>query len=302
MDDVREAFHDARGFLITSMLECQEGLDWAQTPMLNYYESKFPVSQIRAQSVHDLTLLQEEYSGIETRVFGNSNVSKTALSENGDGSKKRKSQSPHTEEPKEKKTRKGKATAQVGRSLPETPLSRRVLDLVSSDEDGIPNVLTRKRKSILQPSGGKTARKAAGRRKSLLAVDGPTEGSHEEDENEESHSSEQSPIIAIRTAEELELLTNPPGEGSRDDAHGLKYLPRKYLELRVVEYDLPSTEPQGPGDLWTCTFESCFHRVHGASKPEGKARVSEHFKTHATQAQEKINLALNESRPYLPVK
>lgn len=46
-DDVREAFHEHRGFLITSMLECQEGLDWAQTPMLNYYESKFSVGQKR---------------------------------------------------------------------------------------------------------------------------------------------------------------------------------------------------------------------------------------------------------------
>lgn len=47
VDDVREAFHEHRGFLITSMLECQEGLDWAQTPMLNYYESKFSVGHIR---------------------------------------------------------------------------------------------------------------------------------------------------------------------------------------------------------------------------------------------------------------
>lgn len=185
----------------------------------------------------------------------------------------------------------------------DTPPSKQVSVLVSSDEDGLPNVLTRKRKSILQPSGGKTARKAAGRRKSFLAVDNLIEGSHEEEGNDEdSQFSEGSPIRTIRTAEDLELLTNPPGEGSPDDANGPKYLPRKYLELRVVEYDLPSTEPQGPGNLWTCTFEGCFYRVHEASKPDGGARIVEHFKSHATRAQEKIDLALNESRPYLPVK
>ena len=53
VDDVREAFHEHRGFLITSMLECQEGLDWAQTPMLNYYESKFSVCQMRTNTVHN---------------------------------------------------------------------------------------------------------------------------------------------------------------------------------------------------------------------------------------------------------
>lgn len=250
-------------------------------------------------------MLQDEYSKIEARVFGTSNASKAASSENRDGSRKRKSQSPHTEGPKDKKTRKGKAAAQVEHHLPETPPSNHILDSVSSDEkeDDIPNVLTRKRKSILQPSGGKTARKAAGRRKSLLAVDGSIKGSHEDEENDEdSLFSEGSPITTIRTAEDLELLTNPPREGSPDDAHDPKYLPRKYLELRVVEYDLPSTEPQGPGDLWTCTFEGCFHRIHEASKPDGKARIMEHFKTHAAQAQDKIDLALNESRPYLPVK
>ena len=253
--------------------------------------------------IHDLTLLQDEYAKIEARVFGSSNAPKPASSENRDSSNKRKSQSPHAEGPKDKKVRKTKAATQVEYHLPETPLSKQFQDELSSDEDGVPNVLTRKRKSILQPSGGKTARKAAGRRKSILELDGSNESSHREEEfDEDSHFSEGSPIRTIRTAENLELMTNPLREGSPLDAHGLRYFPQKYLELRVVEYDLPSTEPQGPGDLWTCTFEGCFHRVHGASSSDGKARIMEHFKTHETQAQEKIDLVLNESRPYLPVK
>lgn len=249
--------------------------------------------------IHHLSLLQEEYSNIEARVFGISNAAKPASSDNRDSSKKRKSQSPHTEGPKDKKTRKGKAAAQTESHLPETPPLKHFQDSISSDEDDVPNVLTRKRKSILQPSGGKTAQKAADRRKNLLAANGPHKGSHGDAESDEdSHLSEASPITTMRRAEDLELLTN----SSPDENHHPKYFPRKYLELRVVEYDLPSTEPQGPGDLWTCTFEGCSHRVHGASKPDGKAIIMEHFETHATQAQEKIDLALNESRPYLPVK
>jgi len=44
--DVEEAqaiFHEHREFLMTSMLEGQDGLDWTQAPMLNYFKSKFPV-------------------------------------------------------------------------------------------------------------------------------------------------------------------------------------------------------------------------------------------------------------------
>ena len=303
VDDVRDAFHEHRGFLITSMLECQEGLDWVQTPMLNYYESNFAVGQMRTWMVEGLTWLQDEYGRIEARVLGTSTALNPASSENRDDTKKRKSQSPLAEAPQDKKARKGKAANQVKDYSPDTPPPMHALDGLSSDEDGVPDVLTRKCKSILQPSGSKTARKAADRRKSFVAVDRSLEVAHSEEENDEdSQFSEGSPITTLRTAEDLELLTNSPKEDSPGDAHGLKYLPQKYLELKVVDYDLPSMEPQGPGDLWTCSFESCFHRVHQASKLDGKARIVEHFKTHATQAREMIDLALNESRPYLPVK
>lgn len=248
-------------------------------------------------------MLQDDYAKIEARVFGTSNASKLAWSENRDDSKKRKSQSPNVEGPRDKKARKGKAAAQIEHHLLETPSSNQIVQAPSSDEDSGPNVLTRKRKSILQPSGGKTARKAAGRRKSPLAMDRLIQGHYREEEmDKDSQFSEGSPVTTMRSAEDLELVTNPPREGSPADAHGLRYFPKKYLEMRVVEYDLPAAEPQGPGDLWTCTFEGCFHRVHEASKSDGKARIVEHFKAHATQAQEKIDLALNESRPYLPVK
>ena len=247
-------------------------------------------------------MIQDEYAKIEARVFGTSNGSKLASSENQDSSRKRKSQSPHVEGPQDKKARQDKTATEVEDYLPETPLLDQALD-TPSDEDGIPNVLTRKRKSILQPSGGKTARKTAGRRMSLHAVDGLLGSSHRDEEvDEDTQFPEGSPIRTIRSADNLELITNPPVEGSATDAHGPRYLPQKYLELSVVEYDLPTTESQGPGDLWTCTFEGCFQQVHEASKSDGKARIVEHFKTHAIQAQEKIDLALNESRPYLPVR
>ena len=43
VDDVREAFHEHRKYLMTSMLDDQEGLNWDGSPMLNYFKWKFPV-------------------------------------------------------------------------------------------------------------------------------------------------------------------------------------------------------------------------------------------------------------------
>ena len=256
-----------------------------------------------------LTLLQDEYATIEARVLrpiGMAQVTSEAYPKDGrDGSRKRKSQSPH-ESLGETKKQKRKAAQQAESRiqllpkgpLPKTPHSRDNHEAPSSDEDdgGDINIVGRKQKSILQPSGSKYSRKAAARRRGLAQAT----GSQSDDDGQ---NNERSPITVLRNARDLENLTNPPTSHSSPDAiRSPKFLPRRYLELKVVEYNLPSTKPQGPGDLWTCTFEGCFYRVHEASTAEGKTRTREHFKTHASQAQEKIDLVLNESRPYLPVK
>ncbi|KAL8735964.1 MAG: hypothetical protein Q9166_000526 [cf. Caloplaca sp. 2 TL-2023] len=141
----------------------------------------------------------------------------------------------------------------------------------------------RKSRSILQPKGSKFSKKAAARRQNLPSLDGPGEASTESDE--EVTMPESSPLAAVSQ------------RGTPYPYH----LPRKTTEVEMVAYDIPSDQPQGPGDLWTCQFENCNKRVHEASKPKGKEQIKSHFQEHARRAQEKIDLALAESRPYLPV-
>lgn len=230
---------------------------------------------------------------------------------NRDSSRKRKSK-PLDEEPVlQSKKHKRKAAQQAELRIHLLPKglvvksaqANQAVDVSSDEEDSRNiNVVGRKHKSVLQPSGGKYSRKAAARRKGLRATQESGDSLSDENSDERAQS-EDSPILTIHNAKDLELLTNPPAVRLSQEANpSPRFLPRTYLELKVVEYDLPSTEPQGPGDLWTCTFDGCFHRVHEASSSDGKAKVKEHFKTHATQAQEKIELVLKESRPYLPVK
>ena len=192
---------------------------------------------------------------------------------------------------------------------PKTPVSKKAASYASSDEEdyGNLNVITRKRKSILQPSGSKyskKSRKATGRRRSIPVLTALTPSDNDEDEDEEeTPSTENSPITTIKNDDHLHLITNPQMEDAcSDGSPPPQFMPRKYFELKVVQFDLPSMEPQGPGDLWTCAFDGCFHRIHKARSPTGKTKIREHFKTHKSDAQEKIDLALDESRPYLPVK
>lgn len=143
----------------------------------------------------------------------------------------------------------------------------------------------RKSRSILQPKGSKFSKKAASRRQNLDSVaDEP--GDATSDQDDEVAPPEVSPLAAASQR-------GPPPQ---------YHPPRNTIELEMVVCDIPSDQPQGPGDLWTCQFENCNQRVHEASKPKGKAQIKSHFQQHARRAQEKIDLALAESRPYLPVR
>ena len=166
--------------------------------------------------------------------------------------------------------------------------------------------MTRKRKSILQPSGSKyskKSRKATGRRRS---IPDPTQArltDNDENEDEEALPKQDSPTLTIKNGDHLNLITNPHiDDTALKTSPPPQFIPRKYLELKIVEFDLPSMEPQGPGDLWTCTFDGCSYRIHRARSATGRDKIREHFRTHKSAAQEKIDLALDESRPYLPVK
>ena len=87
------------------------------------------------------------------------------------------------------------------------------------------------------------------------------------------------------------------------------FLPRKYTEVRAVEYPVPSLEPDKNG-IWNCSLAGCGARVHGAQGPLGTELVRAHLKDHMADgstgggmnAKEKLDLVLDESRPYLPVR
>lgn len=160
------------------------------------------------------------------------------------------------------------------------------------DKDGSPiehrqGAHKRKSTSILQPKGSKFSKKAANRRRSPDAADvDNAQVSEGNSSGEDPLPREVSPLAAV----------------SRRDVPQPNLLAHRYDEIKVIPHEIPTDQPQGPGDLWTCPFENCEQRVHQGSEPKGQAKIKEHFQLHAQQAQEKIDLALKESRPYLPVR
>ena len=156
-----------------------------------------------------------------------------------------------------------------------------------------------KRKSILQPKGSKYSKKGTQRRGNMPITD----NSDSDDSSEESASPLATAVVRNTTTLTTRTQVPPKKHSSAIDDYASHhtYLPRVTEKKILVSYPLPSTKPQGPGDLWTCTFEGCLKRVHAASSEKGKIEIQEHFKDHATSAEEKIQLAMTESRPYWPV-
>ena len=160
-----------------------------------------------------------------------------------------------------------------------------------------------KRKSILQPKGSKYSKKGTHRRGNLPVADKSDSDDDSDEETEESTSPLATAVARSTTTLTTRTSVLPKRHSSAIDDYTShhRYLPRITEKKILVSYALPSTEPQGPGDIWTCTFEGCLKRVHAASSDDGKAEIQEHFKYHTTSAEEKIRLAITESRPYLPV-
>ncbi len=230
-------------------------------------------------------MLQVEFAGIESRVlrFGAGDA-QTMESQAADATAT--SSKTQTEE----------------RVNPCTPIKSHGHGTDSSDEvdedddDGpaLPNQRGRKRKSILQPKGSKFSRKAAGRCNSLRAA------RSQDDETME----DVSPIAIATTvaATQNHNKHQPRSDAAISEVPYHEYLPNPYIEVKLVHYDLPTNLPQGPGDLWSCEFEGCTKRVYEGSTKEGKQKIKEHFQEHEASAKEKIDLVMNERRPYLPVE
>ncbi|KAL8852368.1 MAG: hypothetical protein Q9221_002752 [Calogaya cf. arnoldii] len=293
-----DRFHKHARFLITSMLEGQDNQDWSNSLMLRYYKHHFEVSFLHRQTAtRTHGVVQDIYEEAEARLHPQRQLkhAKTKPQIVQSNNQQKQASTALTLGNSSRQVNTGRSTRR--RPAPEIPITPKQSRIATGDTDTsgdeeydssgmvIEAGTKRKSRSILQPKGSKFSKKAASRRQNLASVaDEP--GDATSDQDDEVVPPEVSPLAAVSQREPLQPY----------------HPPRKTIELEMVVCDIPSDQPQGPGDLWTCQFENCNQRFHEASKPKGKAQIKSHFQEHARRAQEKIDLALAESRPYLPVR
>ncbi|KAI1425861.1 hypothetical protein F5Y12DRAFT_322797 [Xylaria sp. FL1777] len=117
-----------------------------------------------------------------------------------------------------------------------------------------------------------------------------TEDDEEDDDNE-----------SIDEDEEDSSSENKPNAGKDT-------IPISQLVIRAEK--LPSTQPQGPNQTWTCEEPNCGYVVRAAHEGNGQELISAHYEEHEKEAQDeahetalnRVNLAVQEARGHMPIK
>ncbi|KAI9838141.1 MAG: hypothetical protein M1837_002636 [Sclerophora amabilis] len=71
--------------------------------------------------------------------------------------------------------------------------------------------------------------------------------------------------------------------------------------FQLISEPLPSTRPQGPDDIWTCTVDGCKHKVFDANSDQGQKSIRAHYQSHVPEAEERLDLVWKEGGTKLPV-
>lgn len=158
--------------------------------------------------------------------------------------------------------------------------------------------LAKRGKSALRPASGKLSMKGTVREQSHLIDDDDDvdmiasprharESSPLKRKNSASHESSRQ-----KRAQTDELRDTDSSNGALRDPGPPLPLPRKNrrpgkkdeleaAQPKIVEKPIPSYEPQGPGDTWTCNIDGCTYPVYAARTAQGRSLIKDHYHSHA---------------------
>ena len=322
VEDVRDGFHEHRQFLISSMLDVQDQESWEQAPMYRYFKSNFPDDFKRI-----IARKASEVSGKAKNEKKIRNATNSDPSENSVKNENRQAKEIIPDIRSKGKPRKRKPPGKT----PQTPVKQlidvdKTLDVeTSADEDGDARkgkkIVSRKRKSILQPKSSKYSKKGTGKRNSTIDdSDDGLKGEEASFEIEVASPRRTSPLAQAMIQPPIEKakrknpkpipqnkgLPSPESLGSSPiepsiPSHGIFSLAGESTNPLHPRTMNAIPQPQPPKERWKCSFDHCTFTIPNESSEQGKTDIQNHFETHTDQAPGMIDLVLQEARPYLPV-
>lgn len=325
-----ELIYQHRDFLIKSMLEGKEGLNWTRNPLSLHMCAKFP-QDLQAIKARLAGLSGNKNAHIKASVEPSPAPSSTASS----GTKRKRGRprknsmevganyevvslsscstvsSVPKPAPIKKTTQADTKTSKTRKASASTSLTSSAA--ASQTPDAIPTVSTpvqdsedenprraHKGKSALRP---KPSKGTAGKGKTLAlnpAEDGsnsapsPSAGKRKSIEDAEQRHAKRrnSKPQALHVDEGIDMPSSPSDSASDslDEAATIE------LAVRTKHEPDPVQE-----DTWVCALDGCSHKVYLASEPTSQALIKEHYAMHAYDDDPRVQFVRKMQAPSLPV-
>lgn len=333
-EDGLEKMYEHKGFLISSMIAGKEGLFWSSLPLYKHFYAKFPelFAEIRERLQAPIPTEKESRKSNHKRQASedtNSSVNKRGRKARGGpmdvislddsseaGSARRGSKQKADELPelprigasKSKTASRRTRQNSVAERTEEESAEESVATPTKDDEtDEEIRLRSRKNKSSLRPRASK-ANKSAGRK----GRKGPAA---EEDEDDPDPPS--SPMAGKRKTtdedtparppkrrnsrphddEGIDIPTSPSVSGDAENALTPETPIGEPSELAIRALHIPDPVQE---DTWVCALDGCIHKVYAASNPDSQKLIREHYKLHAFDEDERVQMVKKLAAPSLP--
>ena len=336
--DGAEKIYEHKGFLISSMIAGKEGLSWSKTPIYKHMYTKFPdlFAELRqriagpapeekdnGKNRHKRQSSEDTSSvGTVTRKRGRKAkgaVDVISLGSTSDASSARRGTKRTSDEP----TELPRLGASKSKSVPRRIRQNSVAEGMDEDDgDEAETVATptkdedtdeeirlrsRKNKSSLRPRASKATKSASRKSGKGPALD--------EDDEPDSPSS---PMAGKRKSEEAETPPRPPkrrhSRPHDDEGIDIPTSPSVSGDAdNAATPDVPLGETselalrgfahapdQAQEDTWICALDGCSHKVYAASGPDSQKLIREHYKLHAFDEDERVQMVKKLAAPSLP--
>lgn len=307
-----EKVYQHREFLLGSMIEGKEGLDWRKNPLFLLLKEKFSheyaVVQQRVSGPAESTTTwvqegrQRSVESISTtsilkRKRGRSQknrdveVMSLASSSNDTAAQAVKPRKINTclAKPDHMRTTRRSLAAPTPESVVEEsslpPSATPVLEVSESDSELVPRA--HKRKSALRP---RSSKRAAGKAPPAQDVEEDELALSPTDANSRQRKCSNSQEIALNDDEGIDVPSSPSAASPSDDD--------------AVAGASPTSLNHRPDplqeDSWLCALSSCTHKVYLASHPESQRLIRDHYALHAYDDDERVRMVQQLQAPELP--
>jgi hypothetical protein len=286
-EDVAQHIYHHKDALISFMVTGKEDISWSKIPLYIHLIRKFPeLHAVIRQRIKQPVITQSQAM---VSAEAQKKVDDTASTTSSNGRSRRGRQ--------QKSADHSKGSALDSEHLKEEGLQPAT---PTKDSDSDSDVPRRKGKSVLRLRGSKAGKSESRVSGKVPANHGdvldeslsPSGGKRGHFMSEEAHRPRKRQSSHALSDEGIDIPSSPDNADNHDE--------NKASIKRLIHDQTYPANDQVQEDTWTCALDGCRYRIYGASKPDSRSLIKEHYELHAFDDDERVRLVKKLQEPSLP--